>query len=283
MLYIDTINNLRKGEKIMDKKLLNKLRCVKCYSNKLIFDEKKNKIRCLNCGKEYDIVEDIPIMLPEDNGIKDYNVEVFEKHTDKYDRWFDASKGSTLFKNELETFRIALKNKNLGEALEIGVGTGRFAEKLDIKYGVDPSIEALKFAAKRGVKVVEGIAENLPFSNKTFNSVFIIVTICFVKDAKKTISEAYRVLKNNGTITVGFVNRESPWGKLYLEKKSSGHLFYRNVNLFSTEEIVSILEKHNFNIISQYSTLNQEPSEKPKFEKPSNNGNGGFVVVVAKK
>jgi hypothetical protein len=43
-------------------------------------------------------------------------------------------------------------------SLEIGVGTGRFAEALGIEYGVDISGRALKFA-KRRITVVKGSGE----------------------------------------------------------------------------------------------------------------------------
>jgi hypothetical protein len=47
--------------------------------------------------------------------------------------------------------------------LEIGVGTGRFAVPLGVRWGVDPSIRMGKMAKARGIQVVSGRAESLPF------------------------------------------------------------------------------------------------------------------------
>ena len=67
-------------------------------------------------------------------------------------------------------------------SLEIGVGTGRFAEALKIRYGVDPAPKMLELARPRGIDTVLGYAEKLPFHNDTFDSVFMITTLCFVQD-----------------------------------------------------------------------------------------------------
>lgn len=55
-----------------------------------------------------------------------------------------------------------------GPSLEIGVGTGRFAEALGIEYGVDVSGRVLELAKRRGITVVEGSGENLPFRDESF-------------------------------------------------------------------------------------------------------------------
>ena len=267
----------------MDEALLKKLRCVKCGSTKLAYDKKSKKIKCLNCGKEYDVVEGIPIMLPNEEKTKDYNVKVFDEHTEKYDGWFEGKKGKILYENELKTFKVATKGLASENSLEIGVGTGKFAQPLGVGYGVDPSIQALKKAKERGIEVIQGVAENLPFISEAFDVVYIIVAICFVEDPERTLREAHRVLSEDGKLVIGYIDRDSDWGEFYIRKKEEGHVFYRNVNFYSTNEMLDFLEKTGFFVENIYSTLFQKPSNNPFEEEPRRGKGGGFVVLVARK
>ena len=60
-------------------------------------------------------------------------IDVFNKHYKKYDAWYD--KHSHAYLPEVEAVKSLLPKK--GKGLEIGVGTGRFASALGIKYGVE--------------------------------------------------------------------------------------------------------------------------------------------------
>ena len=67
------------------------------------------------------------------------NVEqVFDVFTKRYDAWYDKPFGKSAF--NLEKACIESLCKNLRQPfLEIGVGTGRFAEALEVEYGIDVS------------------------------------------------------------------------------------------------------------------------------------------------
>ena len=171
-----------------------------------------------------------------------------------------------------------------GRGLEIGVGTGRFAQPLGVAFGIDPSKKMLEIAKKRGIKTFVGEGENLPFTDNEFDYVLIVITICFVKKPEKVISEARRVLKNNGKLIIGIVDKNSHLGKFYQEKKRQGHRFYKFANFFSAKEIIKLLEKYNFKEIVTYQTIFQSLENIKKVEKPKKGfGKGGFVVVCGKK
>ena len=55
----------------------------------------------------------------------------FDDAVTRYDGWFDSPKGRVLFENELAAIRL-LWRSDLRPALEVGVGTGRFAEALGV-------------------------------------------------------------------------------------------------------------------------------------------------------
>ncbi|MCL5421239.1 MAG: hypothetical protein M1461_02025 [Nitrospirae bacterium] len=77
---------------------------------------------------------------------------LFDLYANDYDRWFESPEGRVLFKLEVRAVKAVMKNIKR-PFLEIGVGTGRFAEALDIGFGIDPSTDMLRLAKERGIKV----------------------------------------------------------------------------------------------------------------------------------
>ncbi len=157
---------------------------------------------------------------------------IFDTLTEKYDAWYDSAEGRPLYESELKCLRPLVED-SLKPVLEIGVGTGRFAMHFPGATGLDPSLNALKMAKKRGVKTVQGYGENLPFEDETFGCILIIVTLCFVENPLAVLREAKRVVKKDGSIILGLVPRDSPWGAFYEEKKRAGHPFYGNARFYT--------------------------------------------------
>ena len=88
-------------------------------------------------------------------------IEPFEKYPSRYEDWFEKNKFA--FESELYAIREQLPKSDKG--IEIGVGSGRFAAPLGIKIGIDPSKKMREIARKRGIEVINSVAENLPFDN----------------------------------------------------------------------------------------------------------------------
>ncbi len=203
---------------------------------------------------------------------------VFDKNYKRYDEWYDRNR--FVYLSELNVLKKALPKK--GKGLEIGVGTGRFASKLGIPYGIDPSSNMLKIAWKRGINVQVARGEELPFEDSTFDYVLITITLCFVKDPRKVLVEAKRVLKKGGKIIVGIVDSNSFLGKYYREEKES--VFYKNARFFGIEELTGLLSALQFNKFSYYQTLYDLPEKIISVQKIKKGfGEGGFVVIKACK
>ncbi len=202
---------------------------------------------------------------------------VFNKYYKKYDSWYDTHQFA--FMSELQAIKnVFPKNRR---SLEIGVGTGRFAAALKITIGIDPSLKMLRLAEKRGLNVYQGFGENIPFLHDAFDCVLIIITLCFVDDQKKVIAEAARVLKKNGRIIIGIVDKNSFLGKYYQRKKS---IFYKQAKFFSVKEVTGLLKETGFTSFSYYQTISILPDKMNSIEKPSKGfGKGGFVAISAKK
>ena len=214
------------------------------------------------------------------NGI----VDAFDHYAEDYDKWFDTPEGKVLFGMEVDALRLLMKDLKK-PSLEIGVGTGRFAKELGIDFGIDPSSKMLEMAKKRGIKVEEAKGGMLPFKEESFGAVFILFTLCFVKDPEIVLFEAKRVLKIGGRLIVGIINRESPWGQLYLKKKANGHPLYGLATFYNIFEVLKMIEKTGMAVEAYSSTLCQHPSEIPN-EKSVHNElieNAGFVCILYRK
>ncbi|MBS3794732.1 MAG: class I SAM-dependent methyltransferase, partial [Candidatus Thorarchaeota archaeon] len=76
--------------------------------------------------------------------------------------------------------------------LEVGVGSGRFARALGIEVGIDPSRELLEMAKQRDINIALARGEDGVFMNGSFGTVFLIVTICFLENPMKVLTEINR-------------------------------------------------------------------------------------------
>lgn len=210
--------------------------------------------------------------------------EAFDQYAEDYDRWFDTPEGRVLFEMEVEAVRPLMKGIEK-PFLEIGVGTGRFAKELEIDFGIDPSSRVLEIAERRGINVKEASGENLPFNDESFGGVFLLFTLCFVENPEKVISEAKRVLKQDGGLIVGIINRESPWGELYMKKKGEGHPIYKHAQFYSTDEVIKMVEKTGMTVEAYSSTLCQMPSDMPHKEAVHKGlaEGAGFACIMARK
>ncbi len=213
----------------------------------------------------------------------DNSISPFEELAQEYDRWFDGE-GKLIFSIEAEAFRSVLPYL-AGPKLEIGTGSGRFAQELGIENGVEPSGKLAAKARSRGISVYQGNGEEMPFSCFSYGTVFIILTLCFLSAPLKVLQEAYRILVPSGKLALGTILKDSPWGQYYLQKKAAGHRFYGNACFYSYGEIERMLQQAGFSIQQSISTLYQVPgkvtcSETPH---PGIDTQAGFSVIIAVK
>lgn len=207
----------------------------------------------------------------------------FDILAQEYDSWFDKE-GRLIFETELLAFKkiLPLLPKPW---LEVGIGSGRFAQALDIEVGIDPSNKLLEIAKSRGIEVYKARGEAQPFKEGSFGTVFLIVTLCFVDSPIAVLRESNRILMPDGKIVLGLVLKDSPWGKLYTAKKEEGHRFYRYANFYSFEEIENLLLIAGFKIEKVISTLFQEPDNVKEVELPRDGffRSAGFTVILGGK
>lgn len=203
----------------------------------------------------------------------------FDAYIGEYEQWF--SDNHFAFESELAAIRKVLPEK--GKGLEIGIGSGIFAVPLGITDGLEPSKTMREKARERGLNVIDGVAEKLPYKDESYEYAVMITTICFVDDIEKSFSEAHRILKKNGFLILGFVDKKSQVGELYLKIKDKS-VFYKDARFYSTEEIYRALSENDFKIVSTCQTVFSLPHQIKEIQ-PAEEGynRGSFVVIKAQK
>jgi SAM-dependent methyltransferase len=201
----------------------------------------------------------------------------FEAHHERYERWFEAHQAA--YVSELLALRSFIPWT--GHGLEIGVGTGRFAGPLGVPVGLDPSDAMLARAAARGIETVKGTAEALPFPDGFFEYALVVTTICFVDSPELMIAEAHRVLRPEGKLVIGFIDRDSRLGQTYLEHQAES-VFYREATFYSAVEVGELLRSGGFVARAWGQTLSRPLAEIADIEPVrTGTGTGAFVVVTA--
>lgn len=203
----------------------------------------------------------------------------FDEHLDEYEQWFIDN--HFVFQSELTAIQKVLPST--GNGVEIGVGSGLFAAMLGIKDGIEPSFTMRKKARKRHIYAIEGIAEKLPYQDESFDYALMVTTICFVDDVLQSFKEAHRILKKNGTFIIGFVDKNSPVGKIYLENKNQS-VFYKDGDFYSTDEVYRFLSETGLIIKTTLQTVFGMLNTVKEVQTPRNGyGKGSFVVIKAVK
>ncbi len=202
---------------------------------------------------------------------------VFEDNALEYDEWYERH--STIYQSEIAALRKAIPANKKG--IEIGTGTGRFSTPFSIAIGVEPSANMAKLAEEKGITVINAVAENLPFHNESFDFVLMVTTVCFLSDIPKAFNEAFRILKDQGKIILGIIDKNSALGKEY-ERMKNENKYFVNAHFHSTEEITALLKGEGFIKFDYWQTLIN--LQKNSVEEPQHNyGKGSFVVIQATK
>ena len=110
----------------------------------------------------------------------------------------------------LHPYRERVVGQARGRVLEIGVGSGLnlpyFGSEVDALVGLDPSrplLDRARAAAARlsvPAEFIEGLAEELPFEDRSFDTALCTFTLCSVTDPARVLDELRRVLRPNGRL-----------------------------------------------------------------------------------
>lgn len=174
---------------------------------------------------------------------------LFDKDAINYDQWYDSKLGSFVDKVETELALSLFKPKSGMKILDLGCGTGNFSIKLAEMgckvIGIDISEEMLNQARKKikgkdlDIEFHVMDAHNLNFSDDTFDGVFSMAAFEFIKKPQKVYDEMYRVLKKNGSLLIGTINKEGKWGEFYTSSGLQADSVFKYADFKSMEELKS--------------------------------------------
>lgn len=108
-------------------------------------------------------------------------------------------------KNKLRLIKEHLEIKENDTLLDVGCGTGLSSEIFQCKVtGLEPSRLMLKEAQKTesNADFIQGRAENLPFSDTTFDFVICVTALHNFDSPKQALEEMRRVGKGSGAISI---------------------------------------------------------------------------------
>ncbi len=208
--------------------------------------------------------------------------DVFDREAAQYDAWYDTPHGQAIFDEEIEALRPLLGGLPR-PWLEVGIGSGRFAAGLGAEVGLDPAPGPLRLAGRRGIHIVRGIGEAVPFADGTFGAVLLMVTLCFVADAGAVLREAQRVLRADGGVVLGLILAEGPWGRHYRSLAEQGDPFYRQASFFTRTELASLLAQSGLRAVRWRSALYWLPTSEPVRggTREGDNPMAGFTALLA--
>ena len=190
-------------------------------------------------------------------------VRAFDKLAYVYDDWYRTAKGSQVYEAERSLVDNLLPD--IGVGVEIGAGTGVFAEALTnsgrLVICLDPSKEMLTRAKQRGLTCVLGSAESMPFKSGRLDFAYMVTVLEFLTKPVRAFDEARKVNKSAAPIIVVFVNRDSPWGALYKSMAESGDPIFRHAHLYSLGEVEKLAGESGLSRVEAFGTLTKGPSD----------------------
>jgi SAM-dependent methyltransferase len=207
--------------------------------------------------------------------------ELFDKNVGDYEAWYEQH--AEVYESEIIAIReqISKLPENI-RGIEVGLGTGRFTKPLGIKEGIEPSESMAARARARGIEVMDGLAENLPYADLQFDFV-LFVTICHLRNLRMALAEAHRVLKHQGALIIGFLDKDRPIAQSYIEKRDRS-TFYAQADFYTVSRLDALIKEAGFLDPEYNQTLfgSLDDIREVQMPKPSH-GEGSFVVVKAIK
>ncbi|WP_238339216.1 class I SAM-dependent methyltransferase [Candidatus Manganitrophus noduliformans] len=212
----------------------------------------------------------------------------FKDVADRYDAWYQTPLGSLAHALESEVIFNLAEVKPAERAIDIGCGTGIYTLELARRgsrvVGVDPSMEMIAIAREKFRRAglpglfVLGSAEALPFRPSCFDLALAVTSLCFVRSPDQTIEETHRVLKQDGRLVLGELNRFSPWALWRRLKGLFTDTIYNQAHFWGRRKLERLLQRKGFRIGATRILLHFPPVPSRTFLK----GYRLFEVILKK-
>ena len=167
-------------------------RCLGCL------DENDDVLTCRECGVSYSVVRGVPVIK--------------RGHGEEAETWFESmyqgrsrhdDVASDYLRSEREFMaRFVIDHGLRGPSLEVGCGTGCFAEIMPDYIGLEYSLSSLLADGFESASRICGDARWLPLADQSVECVFSFNTLEHVPDVGTAFSEMDRVLRRGGYLVL---------------------------------------------------------------------------------
>jgi ubiquinone/menaquinone biosynthesis C-methylase UbiE len=225
----------------------------------------------------------------------------FDALARRYDAWYATPVGAWADRHESEAvFRLLDLQPGEG-VLDVGAGTGRYAVAAARRgsrvVGVDSSAAMLAIArsraAGRSIELVRADAARLPFADASFDAALAVTSLCFTTDPAGALREIARVVKPDGRLVLGELNRWSLWA---LQRRAHALVrptTYRHAHFRSIRDLRSLLAASGLTIVRWEGMLLLPPFDSAPVLRALDpverlgrrwlRGLGAFLVVEARR
>lgn len=188
-------------------------------------------------------------------------IKAFNTVAGFYDDWYNHPQGKQVFEAEKKAVNHMIPQRGVG--VEIGAGTGVFAESLTTEdrtiICVDPSAEMLRNAKERDLPCILGYGDFISLRKSLIDFSYMITVLEFLNDPIKLFREIKDNSKKTHVFSVLFINSESSWGDLYREIGAKGDTVFQHAKLYSIDEVSEALKKAGYVVSDVKGTLNSDP------------------------
>ena len=164
-----------------------------------------------------------------------------------YDEWYKSPFGALCHRLERDAL-FSLAGFRPGEfVLDAGCGIGVYLEemrRLRVRaVGLDEDEDMLAYASRTrgyGADLVRARLQELPFKPCSLDKVLSVCALEFLPDPLPALKELSGTLKDGGILLLGFLNIDSPWARLRMEKGKQAASVWRGVRFYSLAEVAGI-------------------------------------------
>jgi ubiquinone/menaquinone biosynthesis C-methylase UbiE len=139
----------------------------------------------------------------------------------------------------VETDYLTARLEGFRDILSVGCGPAFIESDLSRRgfcvTGLDVSAEALK-CAPDSIRTVMGRAEDMPFSEASFDAVIFVVSLQFIEDYRTVLSRTPAVLRPEGKMIAMLLNPESAFFKTMRKDPASYVQWIRHTDLNDLEK-----------------------------------------------